>query len=234
MSIALEWVGLACFRLWRDGRPDLVMDPYRPTVLGIGEDEPQLEAETVIASSLTDTAHSYVPLVKGKPRVIDAWELSQGGKASIHGEPVATVGAAEAPEHPEGADPNAIYGFRYGDLQILHLGDLGYGLDADQLTPFVGKCDVLMALTGEKLTLKLPELDPMLDVLQPTWIFPMHYKLLPIDFGMTGVEAFIRRRPRDAVYHPRHHTVTLPLPKSETGRPTIVVLEPSGYRTTCK
>ena len=27
MSLAIEWVGLACFRLWQDNRPVLVMDP---------------------------------------------------------------------------------------------------------------------------------------------------------------------------------------------------------------
>jgi len=28
MSVQLEFVGHACFRLWQDGRPAIVMDPY--------------------------------------------------------------------------------------------------------------------------------------------------------------------------------------------------------------
>ena len=49
--------------------------------------------------------------------------------------------------------------------------------------------------------------------------------------GMTPVEVFLKRRPRDPVVHVRHHTVPLPPPRLSTRRPTLVVLEPSGYRT---
>ena len=60
------------------------------------------------------------------------------------------------------------------------MGDLGYGLTAEQLKPFIGHCDVLLAIVGEKLTLTLDELDPMIDILNPRWILPMHYYLPPI------------------------------------------------------
>ena len=28
MSVNIEWVAHACFRVWRDGDPVVVMDPY--------------------------------------------------------------------------------------------------------------------------------------------------------------------------------------------------------------
>ena len=83
-----------------------------------------------------------------------------------------------------------------------------------------------------------PNIDAMIDFLKPTWIVPMHYYLPPLGgegepgSGMAPVDDFLNRRSRDPVIVARHHTVTFPLTKSDDGRPTIVVLEPSGYRAT--
>ena len=90
----------------------------------------------------------------------------------------------------------------------------------------------LLALTGEGLTLKLHELDPMIEILEPTWIVPMHYGLAPV-IGLrrriSTLDVFLNRRRNDPVIYERKSSVTFPLPKSDLGRPTIVVLEPSGY-----
>ena len=72
----------------------------------------------------------------------------------------------------------------------------------------------------------------MIDCLKPRWLVPMHYNLPPISFGASTIEEFLASRPRDPVFFARHHTVGFPLPTSDLGRPTIVVLEPSGYRPT--
>ena len=181
MSVHLEWVGHACFRLWEDGGPVIAMDPYTPSVVAaaVGLADPteldiRLQADTVIVSSLTDAAHSYFRLVEGEPRVINALDVAQGRcEAKIDGEPLIAAPAAEAPEHPEGPKRNAVYAVKFSDVWVMHLGDLGYGFDADQLAPFAGRCDVLLAIVGEKLTLKLDELDPMINILKPTWIVPM-------------------------------------------------------------
>ena len=242
MSVHLEWVGHACFRLWEDGGPVIAMDPYTPSVVAaaVGLADPteldiRLQADTVIVSSLTDAAHSYFRLVEGEPRVINALDVAQGRcEAKIDGEPLIAAPAAEAPEHPEGPKRNAVYAVKFSDVWVMHLGDLGYGFDADQLAPFAGRCDVLLAIVGEKLTLKLDELDPMINILKPTWIVPMHYNLPPITAGLTKVDVFLKRRSRDPVIFARHHTVTFPLPLVQPDRPTIVVLEPSGYHPTEK
>ena len=91
---------------------------------------------------------------------------------------------------------------------------------------------MLLALVGENLTLRLDELDPMIDILDPTWIVPMHYNLAPLTAGMTTLDVFLERRSRHPLIFPRHHTVTFPLPAGGLGRPTIVVLEPSAYQPT--
>jgi L-ascorbate metabolism protein UlaG (beta-lactamase superfamily) len=233
MSVQLEFVGHACFRLWQDGRPTLVMDPYTHAALKLPDDGMRLDADAVIVSSLTDSGHDNVSFVKGSPRIINAYDLARGAAtATINGEPVITVEAAEIANHPEGTDPNALYAFKAGDLWFLHMGDLGFGLSSEQLQPFVGHCDVLLALVGENLTLTLTDLKPMIDFLKPTWIVPMHYELPPVVGGMSKVDKFLQLFPNSPVVVTRHHTVTFPLSVFAEDRPTIVIPEPSAYQAT--
>jgi L-ascorbate metabolism protein UlaG (beta-lactamase superfamily) len=237
----LEFVGLACFRMWQDGGPTIATDPYTPAVVAAASGLPdsslldvRLQADIVVVSSMTDGAHSNVGLVDGNPQVINALDVAQGKSTPrIHDEPVVALQAAESPVHPDGPDDNALYAMKVGGLWFLHMGDLGYGLTAADLSIFHGRCDVLLAIVGEKLTLSLDELDPMVAALNPTWIVPMHYRLAPMSgSGMTPVDVFLRRRAADPVLFPRSHTVTFPMPAVSAERPTIVVPRPSGYQPT--
>ena len=214
---------------------------YEGIKIGIDDEEDcalRLQGDVVICSSLTDVGHNNYEIVDGEPRVIDALEdLARGGKrAEINGEPVVAVEAAESDEHPEGADANALYAFKVGSLWVLHMGDAGFGLPDERSAPFKGKSDILLALTGEALTLKLEDLDPIIDYLDPTWIVPMHYNVAPVSgfepFVMTKIDAFLERRSGDPVVFPRDHTVSFPMDTVALGRPTIVVLESSGYKRT--
>ncbi len=238
MSLQLEFVGHACFRLWENGRPLIVTDPPTHKECKIDDDGSRLDAEIVIVSSLTDLAHSNTCLVRGQPRIINALDIAQGIKSdSINDEPVVAIGTAEAPDHTD-HDPmdNAMYAFIAGGYWFAHVGDIGYGLQERELAPWIGKCDILMAIVGEMNTIALDDLDRMIDILSPTWIFPMHYGLPPLGGedggGMKPVDVFLNRRLNDSVLVVRHHSIAFPLLKSESGRPTIVVLEPSLYRPT--
>ena len=240
MAFNLEWVGLAGFRLIPDEGPVIVMDPYDPTIVADASEterallDYRVQGDILLASSLTDKAHSYIPAVDGEPEVINALDIAQGKiQPKLFGEQVIAVQAAESPFHPEGPDDNAMYAYKIDDLWLMHMGDLGYEVGPDELAPFAGHCDILLALTGEYLTMTLDSLDRMIEILSPTWIVPMHYKLPPLGPAvMLKLAPFLQRHPRDPVIHVRHHTVSFPLPQLVPDRPTIVVLEPSAYEPT--
>jgi len=240
MAFNLEWVGLAGFRLIPDEGPVIVMDPYDPTIVADASEterallDYRVQGDILLASSLTDKAHSYIPAVDGEPEVINALDIAKGKiQPKLFGEPVIAVQAAESPFHPEGPDDNAMYAYKIDDLWLMHMGDLGYEVGPDELAPFAGHCDILLALTGEYLTMTLDSLDRMIEILSPTWIVPMHYKLPPLGPAvMLKLAPFLQRHPRDPVIHVRHHTVSFPLPQLVPDRPTIVVLEPSAYEPT--
>lgn len=234
MSVQLEFVGHACFRVWQDGCPAIVMDPYGHATVQLEDDGTRLEAHTVIVSSRTDPAHDNVKFVAGNPQVINALDVARGqSDVVINGEPLITVEAAEAQDHTlHSPNDNALYALKCDNLWILHMGDLGYELTPEQLAPFVDHCDVFLVITGEANTPSHGELDRMIDFLSPKWVVPMHYCLPPITFDMSTVEKFLEHRGRDPIIRVRHHTVALPLPIVRPGHPTIVVLEPSGYTPT--
>ncbi len=230
MTIEVEFIGHACYRIWQDGKPTIVTDPYTHSDVGLVDDGTRFEAETVIVSSLTDLSHNNYQLVAGQPTVINALDVALGkSQAMVNSEPVICIRAAEHPAHPTGPDDNGMYAFKVGDYWFAHMGDLGFGLPPEALQAWVGHCDVLLALTGEKFTLSLDELDPMIDFLQPKWIFPMHYHLPPPGRPMLPLSAFLNRRPHDPVIHVNHPKVTLPLPTIKSGHSTIIILQPAGY-----
>lgn len=239
MTVRLEFVGHACFRVLEEGRPTVVTDPFTLTITGLGNDGLSLDGDIVVVSSLTDDLHDNVALVKGEPHVINALDVANGrAEANINGQPLAAIPAGEIPDHPDGPEDNALYSFRAGSLWFAHMGDVGYELGREELAPWKGRCDVLLALVGAGFTVPLDALDRMIEILQPTWIVPMHYALPPFGFrgvpggNMSAVDVFLNRRPRDPVILARHHTITFPTQRDSNGRPTIVVLEPSGYRAT--
>jgi L-ascorbate metabolism protein UlaG (beta-lactamase superfamily) len=231
MSIQIEFIGHACFRLWVDGRPRLMTDPFHHADLKIPDDGRRYETDIVIVSSLTDDSHNNYGLAAGSPQVIDALAVAQGqATAEVDGQPVYCIISGENEDRPDRPKDNACYAFNLGGVWFAHLGDSGYGLTPAQMTDWRGRCDVLLPIVGEKFTLSLDELDPMIDFLQPKVIFPMHYHLPPVGPLMSPVSKFIdRRKGRDPILTVPHHTAALSLEPVLPGRPTVVVLQNSGW-----
>ncbi len=105
MSVQLEFVGHACFRLWEDSKPFIVMDPFDYPTCSMADEGFRLDVDTVIVSSLADSAHDNVDLVRGQPQVINALDVATGKQAAtINGEPVVAI--------PRGRDPRPSGGHR--------------------------------------------------------------------------------------------------------------------------
>ena len=227
MSVTVEWVGHACFRVWGQNTPVLVLDPYTPDELGVPEIT--ITGDIVMLSSLDDSGHANVGLVEGEPLVVDALDVAAGHEPELGGIPIVAVATHESDDHPDGPDPNAMYAFALEGLWILHMGDVGHRVEPEALAPFVGRCDVLLALAGGGLTIPLDDLDAVIDVLSPRWIVPMHYGLPQIKVDMLAVDEFLARHPEALVLRAGSSTIEIPAALPPPGRPTIVVLDPSGF-----
>lgn len=171
----------------------VVTDPYTPAVSRFAPiDEP---ADLVVMSSSTDRFHSDPSHVRGDPVVIDALlDVPPEGR-TVRGVPIRAFPAMESLTFDFRRDPdaNAMSLLTIDGLRILHMGDIGNPLAAEQLQALAGQVDVMLALTGAHATIALADLDIALDAIRPRVVIPMHYwhprGVLPIE----PVERFLDR-----------------------------------------
>lgn len=182
----------ASFRLegvTRDGTTvALVTDPYTPGPAVSNYDPIAEPADLVIMSSATDTFHSDPSHITGDPVVVNAVEVPAEG-VEVMGVPIRAFQTMESLTYDYGRDPdaNAMYLFELDGLRCLHLGDLGNAVDPAHLDELAGQVDVMFALTGDKPTIALADLDDAIRAIKPRVIIPMHYhhpkgrlKILPV------------------------------------------------------
>ena len=55
-----------------------------------------------------------------------------------------------------------MHAFNVDGLWILHMGDVGYELIAEELVLFADHCDMILVLTGKTLTMSFQSLDRMI------------------------------------------------------------------------
>ena len=216
----------ASFRL-EDERRTVITDPYTPGPDGAGFapiDEP---ADLVLMSSTTDRFHSDPSHIRGNPTVVDTLALPLEG-AVIADLPVRPFPAMENLNHDFGRDPdaNAMYLFTIGGLRVLHMGDIGNPLGAEQLDALRGQVDILLALAGARATIALDALDAAIAAIGPRVIIPMHYysprgvlKILPVD-------EFLARYPEEMITRVAGPTLEL-TPGTLPATTRIYVLEQS-------
>lgn len=225
--LTIEYIGLACFRLWGETGEVVVVDPYTPD--DIGMPEITIEGDVILASSLTDTAHFNPGLVAGSPRIVNALDVAAGAEHTVGERPVVAVPVTEDPTRIDAPKDCAMYGLRVGGLDVVHMGDAGYVPSEAELSPFIGHCDVLLILAGILFTPPLEELDRIIDTLRPSWILPMHYFLPPMIYAFRPVDDFLRHRSNDPVLAPRTPRISLPLDAPwSSERPVLVVPKPAG------
>lgn len=174
----IRWYGHAAFRLTPDDGPSIITDPFLPDLVGyapIGD-----TADLVIISSADDEGHCRADLIPGSPEVLNALDVAQNGRAkSVQGVEIVAMEAMEWEHHPEHDVPgqNAMYRFTLDGIRIAHMGDVGNPLTDAQMA-FYKDVDVLLALTGGGLTIKLPDLMRMIHLMEPKIVVPMHFRTL--------------------------------------------------------
>ncbi|MEL6573634.1 MAG: MBL fold metallo-hydrolase [Pseudomonadota bacterium] len=174
----IRWYGHASFRLKPDSGPSILTDPFRPDLVGYAPIPDS--ADIVVRSSADDEGHCREDLVPGDHLVAEALEIAtSGGSAEIGGITIRAMEAMEYEHHFEHDVPgqNAMYRFELDGIQVAHMGDVGNRLTPKQLA-FYEDVDVLLALTGSILTIKMPDLMEMIHLTRPKIVIPMHYRTL--------------------------------------------------------
>ncbi|MEO0930079.1 MAG: MBL fold metallo-hydrolase, partial [Pseudomonadota bacterium] len=174
----IRWYGHASFGLRPEKGPKIITDPYTPDLVGYA---PIPDAtDLVVMSSADDDGHCREDLVPGQHEVLNALDVvAEGGRKTVAGIDFKAMGAMEWEHHPYHDVPgqNAMYRFELDGIKIAHMGDVGNRLTPEQMA-FYEDVDVLLALTGAALTIKLPDLMEMIHRMKPKLVIPMHYRTL--------------------------------------------------------
>lgn len=159
MSLTVEYLGHACFRLTGDGQR-IVLDPYADGSVP-GYPPLRTEAEFVYCS------HDH-----SDHNAADCVSLRDGGAPRF-----ALTELTVPHDHHGGArrGESVIRRFDFGGTVLVHLGDLGRPLTAEELAA-LAEPDVLLVPIGGYYTIDAAEAAQIVDALRPRITIPMHFR----------------------------------------------------------
>lgn len=206
--MTLTWLGHSCFMLESDGF-QVLLDPFRDVP---GLPDICITADAVYCSH-GHFDHAYtdeVTLTTGKANPFTVREIStfhdnQGG--ALRGR-------------------NTVRAFTSGGLTVVHLGDLGHPLAAEQLEELRG-CDVLLLPVGGTYTIDMHQAKAVADAVNPHVVVPMHFREGGAGLEiLTSREDFLELYPVDRIR--RYPGNVLEIHEHMTKQ--VAVLELPGYQ----
>lgn len=206
----ITWYGHSCFRLVERGLITIVTDPYSE-VIGL----PGLKLKgDVVTVSHDVPGHNHLDAVKGYQHIIYRPGEYEIGDVFITGVALDYVKDLET-RH------NVGYLFEYGNLNVLHLGDLSHIPEQSVIERL--QVNVLLVPVGGGNGLKAAEAAEVVAMFEPNFVVPMHYALPGLNFELDSVERFLKAM---GVSKP-HESDTLRVTTSELPEQTqVVVLTP--------
>lgn len=179
----LTWYGHACFLIQNEAGQRVLTDPYDPDT---GFTLSDLDADVVTVSHAHHD-HNYLAAVSGHPAVVSQAGTQTFGELRITGFPSWHDG-----QQGKLRGPNLMFLFETDGLRILHAGDLGHLLDAQQRA-VLGRVDVLLCPVGGTYTLDAAQAVELLHALDPCIFIPMHYAIPGLNVRVEGVDLLLQR-----------------------------------------
>ena len=173
--MTITWCGHACFLL-ESSCGSVVFDPYAPGKVP-GWELPALTADKVVCSH-GHADHNWAEGVKLTGRAFSG-RLTQipsfhdDRRGALRGDNLITLVEAE-------------------DLRVVHMGDIGCALTAEQIDA-LGRVDVLMIPVGGHYTVDAAQAWEITRALDPSIVIPMHYRGRGFGYAVIGtVEPFLK------------------------------------------
>jgi len=180
-NVKIQWLGHACFLITSQSGVRVLSDPFDDSV---GYPLPAVEAD-IVTISHHHFDHNNLSVVKGDFTVFDA-----PGQFSAMG--IDILGIATFHDDQQGAQRgnNTVYRLTVDGLNVVHLGDLGHPLSAEQRDS-LGQVDVLLTPVGGHFTIDSQQAIDLMRALKPALTIPMHFKTDVCDFPIQPVNAFL-------------------------------------------
>ncbi len=209
----ITWYGHSCFLLTAEDAPRVLTDPCDPET---GYQLHDIDADVVTVSH-GHHDHDCVSVVKGMPVIIRLAGERRFENLNITGIPTWH-------DETQGSERggNLLFLFEMGGLRLLHLGDLGHALSADDIRA-IGRVDVLLTPIGGRYTIDARAARQVFDTIDPHVLIPMHYKTEALSFSIDGLEPFLEQS-ADLSIH-RLNEASCTLEKDMLGEDRILILD---------
>ena len=183
----LKWLGHASFLITAEDGTRIITDPFGEYP-GLSYEPIREEADVVLTSH--DHGDHRGGKVGGNPA-----QVKTGGVHKVKG--IEFKGIPTYHDTAEGGERgrNLVFCFEVDGLRTCHLGDLGHELSESQLAE-IGQVDVLMIPVGGFFTIDAPTASAVSNRIKPGVTVPMHFRTPECDFPISGVEEFLKGKPR--------------------------------------
>lgn len=214
VPVAIRWWGQACVSIETFWGFTIVIDPF-PATEQMGFPKPDLTAELVLATH-EHFDHTGFDVVKGKPVIVHGlrpnkdwaeidhyldrrpnqaevqWLPKAGaGTPTGHAVHVKSIPTFHDAESGAKRGKNAMFLIETDGLRILHCGDLGHLLSAEQIAA-IGSIDVLIIPVGGTYTVDSAQAVEVIKQLKPRrCVWPIHFKTRVGKLPLSTVDAFL-------------------------------------------
>jgi len=189
--LIIRWHGHACFEV-RDNIT-IVTDPHDGKSLGIKP--PTVKGDLILVSH-DHFDHNSVRTVKGQnSQVVD-----KPGKRVIQDMDLEGIMAFH--DEVEGAKrgEDIIFKFKVGDMELVHLGDLGHIPEGETLEKLKG-ADIMFIPVGGVFTIDDHKAHDLIQLVRPKIAIPMHYRVGGLSLSIQPLKPFSERFDPEMIMH---------------------------------
>ncbi len=177
----IQWFGHSMWKV-TSNEVSIITDPFED----IGYPMPENETADIVLSSHGHFDHNNFSLIKGQFKKID-----DEGTFIEKGVHIEMLPVWHDREHGRQRGRNLLMKFTLEGRTFLHCGDLGHLLDSETLDR-LGAIDAMFIPVGGKYTIDAQAALETVKAVNPTIVFPMHYKTPHVRIAIEGVEPYLK------------------------------------------
>ena len=185
----INWYGHAAFNVVTEQGTKIIIDPYESGAYGGAMAYGRIRDKAdIVITSHGHADHSYTKDIQGTYRLIN-----QAGTYEVKDIKLRLIPSFHDASGGKERGKNLISVIAADELVLVHLGDLGHGLDTAALQD-IGKVDILFLPVGGFFTIDGAEAAQVMTAINPMVTIPMHYKTEKCGLPIAPVENFTGSR----------------------------------------
>lgn len=188
----IRWHGHSCFE-FSDGETTVVIDPHDGKSIGI---RPPIASADIVLMTHDHYDHNASRAISGDHKD----HKFHNGRFECKG--ITFHGYSTFHDREGGAQRglNTIYKFVMDGISVCHCGDLG-DIPNDQVIKQIQHVDMLFLPVGGYYTMELDQLKEFIQLVNPTVLVPMHYRVGGLTINISDLDNFLTIIPEESIVY---------------------------------